>query len=217
MPKTDTRSFGRNTPYCCKNPDCVTCQVELCVQACRALHAIRLIKLGARVKLVCQVTGLERAVIKRLYRQLQGKPSPSGQTPFTDAWYLQDDFRMLQAAMVWHLHRYFLRAGRNQAQVLIDVYESYAEIVGHPLLDMTHAAFVPRLVTMEQWHERICSCCGTVFLEPLVGRRWTCPGCRLFSKYRCIRCGARLIRQRNGRRRRFCDRCRMRRRHQTSV
>jgi hypothetical protein len=65
-----------------------TCEAELCVQTRAAEEAIRLTRLGARAGLVSRLTGLEKAVANRLYRQLHGRPSPPGQLPFSDSWYL---------------------------------------------------------------------------------------------------------------------------------
>lgn len=79
--------------------------VDLVQQVEKELEAIRLIELGARASLVVQLTALERPIIKRLYRQLVGKPSPAGQMPFTDAWYVKDDGLMLQASVFWKLYQ----------------------------------------------------------------------------------------------------------------
>jgi hypothetical protein len=49
---------------------------------------------------VSQLTGLEKTVANRLYRQLHGRPSPSGQQPFSGTWYLKQDRRMAQATVV---------------------------------------------------------------------------------------------------------------------
>ena len=86
-------------------------EAELCIQTQAALEAIRLTQLGARAGLVAQLTGLEKAVANRLYRQLHGRPSPPGQLPFTDSWYLKQDRRMLQATLVWHLSQRFALIG----------------------------------------------------------------------------------------------------------
>ncbi len=208
---------AKKHPPCGKRCHDHDCQVELCLQATKSFHAIRLIQLGARASLVCQVTGLEKTVIHRLYRQLRGYPSPSGQLPFTDTWYRENDLRMLQATLIWNLYQRFLKTKRSHARTLIDVYESYAELVDQPLLDLSRTVFVPQMITMQLWHERVCRCCGTVFLESIVGRRWTCPGCRLYHRYRCVQCGTRLEFKPTGRRRKLCHHCRDTRKHPTTA
>ncbi len=186
--------------------------VELCVYATRAKEAIRLVELGARAGLVCQLTGLEKSVVHRLVRQLRGSPTAPGQTPFTDAWYREDSRRMLQASVVWRLHQRLARTGRSAARVLIDVYESYRCIVRQPLLDMTRVAFVPRLLAMQIWHERRCTHCRTRYVTSVVGRETACPGCRLYYRHRCRGCGAPLAAPGRGRRRERCASCQRRHR-----
>ena len=156
--------------------------VDLHAGAVTVFEAIQLVQLGARVSLVCELTGLEKAVLKRLYRQLHGRPSPSGQTPFTDTWYLENHSRLLQAAVVWRLFRHYNKTGRSTARVLIDVYESYMHLVEKPLLDVTRAAFVPRLITMKLWHECHCKLCGEDYVTPVSDIDDQCPGCKLYER-----------------------------------
>ena len=50
--------------------------IDLHAGAVTIFEAIQLVQLGARVSLVCELTGLEKAVLKRLYRQLHGRLTP---------------------------------------------------------------------------------------------------------------------------------------------
>ncbi len=95
---------------------------ELCAQTVMASEAVQLTQLGARAGLVCQLIGLKKAVARRLDHPFHGRPSPSGQLPFTDTWYLKDERRMLHASIVWQLSQRLARAGRSPARLLIDVY-----------------------------------------------------------------------------------------------
>jgi len=190
-----------------ETPDCAMCSVELCGQAERIIDSIRLIQLGARAGLVAQLTGLEKATVNRLYRQLCGTPSPSGQMPFTDAWYRECDRRMLHATIVWRLHERLRQTDRHASRGLIDVFEIYRQLVPQPLLDLTHTVFVPRLVAMGAWHEQSCAYCGTAYLAPVDSNSLACPGCRLYHRHRCHECGARLAAQPRGRRRVVCGEC----------
>ena len=188
-------------------------QVALYAQAMRTYEAIRLIELGARVGLVCQLTGLEKPVVNRLYRQLRGHSSPPGQTPFSAAWYQDNDSRLLQAAVVWRLYQRLTETMRSPAQVLIEVYENYTTLVAQPLLDFTRVAFVPRLLAMGIWQERRCADCQTSYLASLDDYRIRCPGCRLYYRHRCYRCGTVLTVHASGRRRDVCQRCKTAQRH----
>jgi hypothetical protein len=180
---------------------------DLYQRARKALEAIRLIELGARANLVRQLTGLEKKTVNRLYTQLLGRPSPPGQTPFTDAWYLKDDRRMLQASVVWRLFKHLAKSGRAAARTVIDVYQSYLTLVQTPLLNLTRSFFVSRLVAMKVWHERVCAGCESDYLAPVVSLSRTCPGCRLYQRFRCSGCGAAFETHGAGRRRLRCADC----------
>ncbi len=168
------------------------------------LDAIRLIQLGARAGLACQLTGVDKTAANRLYRQIHRRPSPPGQTPFTDTWYLKSDRRMLHTVAVWRLYRRLSRTGDGAARTLIDGFEIYRLSFKEALLDITHVAFVPRLVEMKLWQERQCSRCGTPHIAPVEEPGTLCPGCRLHQRYRCPHCGAPAEGFRKGRRLAAC-------------
>ena len=140
--------------------------MALCDYATKISESTQLIRLGARARLVSQLTGLEKTTVKRLYQQVCGQPSPAGQMPFSDAWYRDNDRRMLHATLVWRLHRRLARTRRGAARVLIDLFEAYTQLAPEPLLDITRTAFVPQLVTMGTWHERRCESCNMPYLSP---------------------------------------------------
>jgi flagellar transcriptional activator FlhC len=181
--------------------------VGLCNYATRIREAVHLIQLGARAGLVCQLTCLEKATVNRLYRELCGEPSPPGQMPFTDVWYRENDQRMLQATLVWRLHRRLAQTERGAARVLIEVFEAYTRLVREPLLDLTRTVFVPRLVAMGMWQERTCGFCRMGYLAPVDSHSIACPGCRLYHRHRCHQCGSALAAQSVGRRRVVCGCC----------
>jgi len=183
------------------------CRVELCIRSRIAEEAIRLTQLGARAGLVSQLTGLEKAAANRLYRQLNGRPSPPGQQPFTDCWYLKQDRRMLHATLVWHLSQRFARFDGTPAWRLINVYECYCWLVAQPLLDIGRVAFVPHLVSMQAWEEQTCTVCATRYLTPTGTQANTCWGCRLYHRHRCRLCGVALAARPKGRYRTVCSAC----------
>ncbi|MCP4283834.1 MAG: hypothetical protein GY792_05215 [Gammaproteobacteria bacterium] len=177
-------------------------------QAEKIIEATRLIQLGARAGLAQQLTGLEKSKVNRLYVQLMGRPSPSGQTPFSDAWYLKDKRRLLQAAFVWKLYQQLIRNSCSTARVYIDVYESYLAIINEPLLSLTRASLVPQLVGMGVWQERGCQTCKCLYLASVASRGHTCPGCELYYRYRCRACGSALEVKDKGRYPKTCPDCR---------
>ena len=191
------------------------CDADLCIQTRDTQEAIRLTRLGARAGLVSQLTGLEKTVANRLYRQLHGRPSPPGQLPFSDAWYLRQDRRMAQATLVWQLSRRLARAEATPAQRLIDVYESYRWLEPKPLLDIMRVAFVPHLVAVQEWQAQACSQCGNEYVVPRGSVGNTCWGCRLSLRHRCRQCGAPMTVRPTGRHREVCTAC-QRTRHRQS-
>ena len=191
------------------------CDADLCIETRAAQEAIRLTRLGARAGLVSQLTGLEKTVANRLYRQLHGRPSPPGQLPFSDAWYLRQDRRMAQATLVWQLSRRLARAEATPAQRLIDVYETYRWLEARPLLDIMRVAFVPHLVAAQDWQAQACGQCGIEYVVPRGSLGNTCWGCRLYLRHRCRQCGAPLTVRPTGRHREVCSAC-QRARHRQS-
>ena len=179
---------------------------ELVDQAQRAMTAARLTALGARAGLVCQLTGLEKRAANRLYRQWHGRPSPAGQSPFTDTWFVRDRQRLLHAALVWSLHRR-QPTGLDPGVHWIRVYESYCALVDRPLLDLTRAYTVPRLVQTGVWQPKTCSQCRSTFLQPPEALATHCPGCSEIQRYRCRQCGEPLPTQVTDRRRLYCVAC----------
>ena len=183
------------------------CQLPTWMTAASTLEAIRLIELGARAGLVHQVTGMDQTNANRLYREIHRRPSPAGQAPFTDTWYLRSEYRMLHAALVWKLYQRFGQSEDRPARRLIDVYETYLFLVQEPQLDITHVAFVPDLIRSKLWIERDCTACRTPFPVPRDSNRVLCPGCRLTQSFRCSACGTARSGYRKGRRKTACPVC----------
>ena len=188
------------------DPIKVLATVDLYVQAQKSLDAIRLVELGARTTLVRKLTGLEKKVVKRLYRQLMGKPSTAGM-PFSDAWYLKDPRRMLHASLIWRLFESASKSGQTPARIMIDVYTGYLNLVDEPLLCITRAFFVSHLMAMDVWYERICTHCGVLYLTQIANLEAICPGCTIYYRHRCRQCGTAMDVSTQGRYRKSCDAC----------
>jgi Flagellar transcriptional activator (FlhC) len=181
--------------------------IEVVTQARRTLEAVHLVQLGARGSLVCQLTGLTKKVVSRLYPTLTGMPSPPGQVPFTDTWYLRSNQRMLHANVVWRLYQHLEQSGCSTARVLIYVYETYTQIMDAPLLTLTRAFFVPRLIAINAWYEQACDHCGMSYIGPLGNDGSTCPACAEYFKYRCRSCGTAIEYHPAGRWKAVCSSC----------
>ena len=181
--------------------------IEIVTQARNTLDAIQLVRMGARAALVCQLTGLTKTVVSRLYPLLTGMPSPAGQAPFTDTWYLRSNRRMLHANVVWRLYQHLENIGRSTSSVLIHVYEAYAEIMDAPLMTLSHAFFVPRLVSIHTWYVQSCDHCRNSYIGPLRNDGSTCPACAEYFNHRCRNCGMVIQFRSPGRKKTVCSQC----------
>ncbi len=185
----------------------VLSNIDVVNQAQSTAEAIHLVQLGARASMVCQLTGLTKNVVRGLYQPLTGMPSPSGQVPFTDTWYIRSPRRLLHANVVWRLFQHLGKMERTVANVHIHVYKAYVEIVDTPVLNLTRVSFVPTLVRINSWYEQTCEHCGMSYIGPLDKRGSTCPACTEYFKHRCRSCGVTLERRTTGRRKTLCPDC----------
>ncbi len=183
------------------------CLVERCDYARKILESIHLIRLGARAGLAGQLTGLEKKTLKRLYRQLMGRPSPSGQLPYSDTWLLENDRYQFHANLIWNLHQRLKCPDYSPARILIDVFEVYIQMAREPRLNLTRTAFVIQLFTTGLWNEHRCSLCETAFPAPVDSNQTICPGCRMYHRYRCSRCQTVTVQRTRGRRLMNCGHC----------
>ena len=179
----------------------------LCQYVRQVQAAICLIRLGARASVAGQLTGLEKKTTKRLYQQLMGEPSPPGQLPYSDNWFLRNDRRQFHITLIWHLyHRFAPRTG-SRAWVLIDTFETYLQWVQEPLLDLHRTAHAIQLFTSGLWVAHCCRVCNLVFPAPLDNNQHTCPCCRQYQWHLCKRCGLELSLKLHGVGRRRCPGC----------
>ena len=181
--------------------------VERCDYALKILESIQLIRLGARIGLAGQLTGLGKKSLKRIYRQLMRKPAPSGQLPFSDNWLLRNDRRLFHVNLIWYLHQRLTRPEGTPARLLIDVFEVYTQLAQAPMLDLNRTAFAIQLFTTGLWNEHQCSFCGVAFPAPADSSQTICPSCQLYHQHRCPHCHTSFVPQSRGRRRATCCHC----------
>ena len=181
--------------------------IEVVSQARRSLEAVHLIRLGARPTLVCQLTGLGKKTVSDLHARLTGLPPARGQLPFTDSWYLYSNLRMLHANVVWQLYQHFGTLGHSEAGLVIRVYQTYLQITEAPILTLTRAYFVPRLISINAWYEHACTQCDLQYIGPLDSYPSMCPACVEYFKHRCQSCGVEIESRTLGRRKTHCQRC----------
>lgn len=185
----------------------LTLEDTLSTNLVRDARALRLIQLGARVSLATKLTGVPRATAKSWYQQIHGRPSPPGLAPFTDAWYVKSELRMLHTNIAWKIWCSARRCS-DEAQTLIILAEAYRDVIHKPLLDLTHLYFMPRLLVLKLWCEDDCSKCHARWIRRVDEIHLDCPACRIQALYRCKRCNSPLEQKRAGRRATLCNKCR---------
>jgi len=176
-------------------------------QAQTILEAKQLIKLGARTSLIHALTDLPKQLIASLYPLVEGITQPSGKGPFSEAWYLRSNQRLLHANYVWQLFQQMKQSERGSTAVLIHVYEVYRDIKNPPLLNLHQVYFVPRLVSMGHWYEQACGYCNMSYIAPLMTEGSACPACTEYFHYRCPSCGSAIEYNGIGRNRTICSTC----------
>jgi len=204
----DISQYAATVPTCRTTEDCYSCSVQPCAHAVKTHEAVRLIQAGARTALICQLTGLPKKYVKRIYHLLLGEAPPRGMSPYTDAWFRESETRMLQAATVWRIHNLVSPLGRSKARTLLDVYDVYRYSTNKPLLDITRIVAVINLVKTCVWEPKQCQHCHKFYLTPADENLGdTCPGCRIYYRFRCPHCGAALGNYTLGRPRSACADC----------
>lgn len=204
----DESPLPATLPACRGDLACSSCGVEPCVHAVRTHEAIALIQAGARAPQVRQLTNLPDKYIKRLYKSVRGKASPRGMSPYSDAWFIENEHRMLHATVVWQLYQQLLPHHRSAARTLLDLQQLYHFHVPTPLLDFTHINAALQLAGLKVWDEKRCRECRLIFIGPKDDPvRKTCPSCKLYHRYRCQQCGGALSPHAQGRPRTCCERC----------
>jgi len=204
----DTATYTPTVPKCRTKKDCYSCNVQPCSYAVKTHEAVRLIQAGARKTLVCQLTELPNKYVKRIYLELRGEPSPRGMTAFTDAWFRESEHRMLHASAVWRIHNLVVPLGRSEARTLLDVYDLYLNSTSKPLLDLSRIETVLKLVMTSVWEPQRCNHCQKFYLTSVdenLGN--SCPGCRIYHRFRCSQCGKALTIYTVGRPRLCCENC----------
>lgn len=145
-------------------------------------HAMDLAQFGARAIIITELTGLNLTTSKRIYREVNGKPPPPGQLPFTDSWYIRFQRRMLHALLVWQYYKRFLGENQGASKLWLSTYRSYFAHVTEPLVDINRAYFIPRLLHAGIWVEQACPLCAGGYPSPYDPVGSLCPACRFVCR-----------------------------------
>lgn len=151
-----------------------------------------MVRMGARACVVSQLTGLPAPTTRKLWIELTGDSSPSGQQPNDLMWYVRNDTRRFHSALIVML---FNRARRSLPEhaALTHAYYHYAQLTGA----REHAsgwtpsrsessAFRPSERDYEIPFSRAHYLVKVYTDEMLSGARRKCP----LVIRRCVKCGA---------------------------
>ena len=155
-------------------------------------HAVRLLKLGLRVPLVCEMTRLSDWFIRKLAIEACGEAPSKGQLPNSELWYLRGR-NNLHASLFISLYFSLKRsAGEGMepllaARLLIKSFEQYrtvVEVAGLPeIMTPDRAWWLMKSLTIPQLKRAQCIDCEGYYLVH-VGD--------LVPFHRCHRCAALL-------------------------
>lgn len=155
--------------------------------------AAELIRLGARMQVLENMTPMPREKLLRLYKEIKGEAPPRGMLPFSTEWFLEWQPAMHSALYLTHrneLRRLSGLAGAATAATnplwhMPITYKAYLESVKscglEPVLTLTRAWSLERFLGSRMLKEVSCRRCGGVFLGHAhdIERGFVCGLCKV--------------------------------------
>ena len=145
-------------------------------QAGAVESAAELIRLGARMQVLENMTPMPREKLLRLYKEIRGEAPPRGMLPFSTEWFLEWQPAMHSALYLTHRNE-VKRLGARKIGVsttgspfwhLATAYKVYLESVKacslEPVLTLTRAWSLERFLGSRMLKEVGCRKCGGIFL-----------------------------------------------------
>lgn len=153
--------------------------------------AAELIRLGARMQVLENMTPMPREKLLRLYKEIKGEAPPRGMLPFSTEWFLEWQPAMHSA--LYLTHRNELRrlggssasAGSNPLWHMPIAYKAYLESAKacglEPVLTLTRAWSLERFLSSRMLKEISCRRCGGGFLGHVhdIERGFVCGLCKV--------------------------------------
>jgi hypothetical protein len=152
-------------------------------------------ELGARVRTICYITGIEHNELVRLLF-VDERSAPRGRPPDSPEWYHQANLiEKVEAAMVVAVYCRMCDLGFGPADALVGCFKHYREQCTQPPRISFDRAFDLVCHTQGIWITdrpylalATCVCCQCQHLTALGERpsvRRACPFCQLVKRYRC--------------------------------
>lgn len=161
-------------------------------------------RLQARACVISRITGMSNAASRRMWHQIYGKGSPSGQQPADDTWFLKTGLRRAHAALILQLyaqssqhlpqyaaftHAYYhyarITAGLNERRTWDDD-PAFRSSEDDYVIPFSRAYFLVLIYTDEEMADgtrkcklqvRRCRSCGALYLSHTEEISRKCPGC----------------------------------------
>ena len=149
--------------------------------------AVELLRRKARVSIVHHETGVSRAKLRVLHRELHGRSAPSGQIPMIGGATIQTRAQQVHAGLFAALYaRYGGPSTTRQLDIraVIAAHDLYRTMVpGEPTVDFNTAWVIARDLRVGTSELRTCSACEAPYLVASASRLApTCPICVLHAR-----------------------------------
>lgn len=146
-------------------------------------EAEELIRLGARMQVLEDLTPMPREKLLKLYKEVKGEAPPRGMLPFSTEWFMEWQPSIHSALYVAQRNQVKQTVSLSSREVLALSYRKYLECVDacglKPLLSLTRAWSLERFVNAKMMVERKCTRCTANFLcNGHHERNFVCSFCR---------------------------------------
>ena len=149
--------------------------------------AVRLLRRRARISIAHQETGLSRNKLRALYRELHGRPAPSGQLPAIGCATIQTRCQQVHASLFARLYERLGGDGIYESldiQAVLAAQDLYRQLISEPPeIDFNGAWVVARDLRVGKSALKFCGCCQVRYLVSENSRAPTsCPICALYAR-----------------------------------
>lgn len=131
-------------------------------------EAAKLIRLGARMQVLEDMTPMPREKLLRLYKEVKGEAPPRGMLPFSTDWFMEWQPSIHAALYLAQRNELRRLTGKGPREVLAESYKNYLAAIQAcsmaPLLSLTRAWSLERFIVGRMLKEIPCRKCSGMFL-----------------------------------------------------
>lgn len=165
-------------------------------EANQIIVANQLIKLGARIAVVTNMTRIPAKKLRRLYREWTDKDPVPGHLPSDASFYTQDLIKSLHSSVFLALYRYYTTLKPIDTigpELLIQTYRAYLAHfdieIEDAVIDINRAWYMLRAYRSGFIVSQTCRWCKSNYVVSTAYSRQGCPVCTILSNSKCIDCG----------------------------